>query len=393
MSATTPGTQPSISDAEFAARAARVQQAVGERGLDVLLVNSNEADFANVRYLSDYWPLFESAGVVVAPSGPPTLLIGPESETFARDRSRIERIRPLVEYRESADPDYPEIEVATYAEVFEEAGAATPATIGIAGSFATNLVMLESLRAAFPQAKIVRADDVLTDLRSVKSEAELACLRAAFAIAEDAIDAILERIAPGMTELQVVGIAQEALYGGGAEYEGMPQYVLSARNSRHAISRASGRVLQRDELVQLNISARVSGYSSGVGRPVALGTLPHDQRDVVEFCREAHLQTFDWLRAGVTASDVAERYRRFFAERGRDDLFLYGPCHGLGLIEVEPPWMESTSHYALKADMTFQVDTFALAPDVGCRWENGARITADGAEWLSGRNMEVIELG
>ena len=188
---------PTIADAEFAERGSRLQALVAEQALDVLLVNSSESDFANVRYLSDYWPVFEFAGVVVPPAGSLALLIGPESETFAADRSRIGRIHKLAEYRESADPAYPDMEVASYPSVFEEAGVADPTRIGIAGSFATNYVMLESLREAFPRAELVRADALLTQLRSIKSEAELECLRAAFRISEEAIGRVLEAIQAG----------------------------------------------------------------------------------------------------------------------------------------------------------------------------------------------------
>ncbi len=50
----------------------RIRQAAAlaaERGLDVLVVNSNEADYANVRYFSNFWPLFETAGVAISPRG------------------------------------------------------------------------------------------------------------------------------------------------------------------------------------------------------------------------------------------------------------------------------------------------------------------------------------
>jgi len=385
-------TLPSIDEAEFAERGQRLQALVVARGLDVLLVNSSESDFANVRYLSDYWPVFEFAGVVLPSTGAPTLLIGPESETFALDRSRIPRIRKLLEYRESADPEYPDIDVDSFASVFEEVGVREPSKIGIAGAFSTNFLMLESLRASFPKAELVRADSLLTELRSVKSEAELRCLRAAFEIAEEAIERILESIRPGMSELQVVGIAQQAIYERGAEYEGMVQYVLSGPNSRHAISRASDRRLREGEVVQLNISARVAGYSSGVGRPIVLGRIRDDQREILEFGLASHRATESWLRAGVQAKEVARRYRNYFSEHGRDDLYLYGPCHGLGLIEVEPPWMEETSEYRLTKDMTFQIDTFVVAPEFGARWENGARILENGVELLSSRRMEVLEL-
>ena len=392
MSELTSTTLPTISDAEFAERGERLQALVAGQALDVLLVNASESDFANVRYLCDYWPVFEFAGVVVPPSGPLALLIGPESETFARDRSRIGRVHKLIEYRESADPAYPDIEVDSYQSVLEDVGVTAPRLIGIAGSFATNYLMLESLRAAFPEAELIRADGLLTELRAIKSEAELDCLRAAFRISEEAIGCVLEAIKPGISELQVVGIAQEAIYQRGAEYEGMVQYVMSGPNSRHAISRASHRLLRAGEVVQLNISARVAGYSSGVGRPIALGRLRPDQREILEFALDAHRQTASWLRAGVIASDVAKRYRRLFNERGRDELYLYGPCHGLGLIEVEPPWMEETSDYPLAENMTFQIDTFVVNDEFGARWENGARITVDGIELLSDQRMEVLEL-
>ena len=60
---------PAISDREFAERLQRAQAAASEHGYDMLLVNSNEADFANVRYFSSYWTLFEIAGVAIAPHG------------------------------------------------------------------------------------------------------------------------------------------------------------------------------------------------------------------------------------------------------------------------------------------------------------------------------------
>src|SRR5512137_695963 len=110
-----------IPDAEFRMRCKRVQDGVRAKGLDVLVVHSNEADFANVRYLSDYWPAFESAGVVLPAEGEPILLIGPESATYARDRSRIETIRKVLWYRESAEPDYPDILVSSFTDVLAEA--------------------------------------------------------------------------------------------------------------------------------------------------------------------------------------------------------------------------------------------------------------------------------
>ena len=392
QAANSAATDIGISTAEYQDRLARAAKLAGDRGLDILLVNSNDADFANVRYFTSYWTLFEMAGVAIAPSGEGALLIGPESEAYARDRSVIERVHKLVEYRESADPAYPGVPVSTYQQVFEELGIKKPKKIGVGGYLITTAPILDSLREAFPDAEIVRADDIMVSLRSVKSEAEVACQRRAFEVAELAVEAVLEQMKPGMTELEVVGIAQQAMYANGAEYEGHPTYVLSGPSTRHAISRPTHRRLRNGELVQLNIGARVEGYASSVGLPVCMGRMNDQQRDLVEFGLEAHQKTMDMLKPGAVAADVAKQYHQFFIDRGYENNFLYGPCHGLGMIEVEPPWMEETSDYPLQPNMTFQVDTFCSGDTFGLRWENGGRVTDGEFEPFSGSYRRVIEI-
>ena len=83
----------------------------GRQGIDAIIAHSHEADFANVRYFSNYWPLFETGGIFIPQEGDPTLIIGPESETFAAGRSKIQNIAKILEYRESAEPAYPGIEL------------------------------------------------------------------------------------------------------------------------------------------------------------------------------------------------------------------------------------------------------------------------------------------
>jgi len=380
-----------IPESEFAARVQRVQEEVRARGLDALLVHADEADLANVRYLSNYWPIFETAGVLVPAEGEAIQIIGPESETFARDRSHLKKVRKILEYRESAEPEYPELELDTFASIFAELGV-RPKRIGIAGMSILPVTIYEALRRDCPDAEIVRADDILTNLRVIKSEAELACMREAFRISEIALEAVLAEIRPGMTELQVVGIAQRAMYENGAEYEGHPTYVLSGVNSTHAIGRPSHRVLQKGDYVQLNIGARVCGYSSSVGRPICLGKMTPEMRRLTEVGLEAHYKTQEWMQVGVPAKTVVEKFYKFVQDKGCGDNLLYGPCHGIGLMEVERPWMESTSEYPLVENMTFQVDTFLYTAEFGLRWENGVRIAAGGVERLSDARMEIIEL-
>ncbi|MCM8804835.1 MAG: aminopeptidase P family N-terminal domain-containing protein, partial [Candidatus Omnitrophica bacterium] len=122
-----------IPDSEFEKRWKKVIEGVREKGLDILICHSNESDFANVRYLSDYWPIFETAGVAISKKGKLALLIGPESETFAEDRSKIKNIYKILQYRESAEPNYPDMKLDDFSILFKELVGDKVKKIGISG--------------------------------------------------------------------------------------------------------------------------------------------------------------------------------------------------------------------------------------------------------------------
>lgn len=138
--------------------------------------------------------------------------------------------------------------------------------------------------------------------------------------------------------------------------------------------------------------ARVAGYSPSIGLPVIMGKASDRMRELMEFGLEAHDKTIEWMKEGTPAGQVAQNYLQLFKDRGFGENFLYGPCHGLGMIEVEPPWMEETSEYPLTANMTFQVDTFVADKEFGLRWEHGAAIKGDTPELMGEDYMKIIEL-
>ncbi|HXX39871.1 MAG TPA: aminopeptidase P family N-terminal domain-containing protein [bacterium] len=140
--------------------------------------------------------------------GDPTPLIGPEAQDYAQDRSFIRRIRMVLVYRESAEPEYPEIRVHSMREVLEEVlGGQTPRRVGIVGWTTMPVSMCLAVREAVPNTELIKADDLIAEMRSTKSEAEIRLLREAAAIGEKAIGRIVDAIQPGMTGLQVVGVA------------------------------------------------------------------------------------------------------------------------------------------------------------------------------------------
>lgn len=383
-----------LPDSEFTSRISRIQRQLVVSGYDAYLVHSNEADQANVRYLSDHWPIFETAGVLIPKEGEAILLIGPEAESFAADRSRIQKIRRMIEYRESAEPDYPDIPVSTFKDVFQEAsGGKGIRTLALGDYSILPMPVYEGVVEALgSQGKLVRAEWIISNMRSIKSEFEIQLIREAHRISELALEESLNRMKPGMTEKQALGVIYESLYRHGAECEGYPNYVFGGRKTRNAIARATYDTLKKGELIQLCIGARYGGYSSSVGRPLIFGKMPSEMRKHVQFGLDAHTKTFDWIREGVVAKEVAVKYIEYFRKNGYSDYYLYGPCHGTGIIEVEKPWMETTSDYPLQENMTFMADTFFTTENYGFRWEDGLRVTKEGCEPFSSAHSEIIEL-
>ena len=372
-----------IPDHEYKERVQRCAAILRREKLDVLIVNGNEADYANPRYFSGFWPLFERAGVAIAANGDAALMVGPESSIFGADRNKLDKIFTLLAYRESANPAYPELKPDTFHDVFKSLGVSGEhIRIGVASYLDTSVVIFNAIKEAFPKAEIVDAGHVMVELRRIKSENELACLREGYRIANIATEEVIKAIRPGMTELQMVGVAQKAVYEHGAEYEGLPMYVFSEASTRHAISRSSYREFQKGDIVQLNLSAKIDGYSAAIGYPICLGKLEGQRRDIVQFCREAHAWSEKQVKAGVYAADIAKNFYNKFVENGYEKNYVYGPLHGTGIIEVEAPWCETSSDYYLQPNMCYQVDTYISGDTFGVRWEKGIAVKENGVELL-----------
>ena len=375
---------------EFKQRVANAAKLVAKKGLDVLVVNGSEADYADTRYFSNFWPVFERVGVAIAANGEYMLMVGPESQVFAGDFSWMDRIAVVYQYRESANPAYPELKSETFKDVFKKLGVTGEnIRIGVAARLNTNCVQFEGIKECYPNATIEWADDVMLALRRVKSDNEIACIREAARITDLATKAVMAELKPGKTELELVGVAQKCIYENGAEYEGLPMYCFAEASTRHAISRSSYRVIQEGDIVQLNLSAKICGYSPSIGLPVCCGKLSPEKRELVQFGLDAHYWTEENLKPGKLASQVAKDFIKFYEDHGRRANYFYGPCHGTGLIEVEAPWMETISDYELEPNMTFQIDTFVTSPKFGLRWEKPIAITKDGCVNLAPAQIGV----
>ena len=377
---------------EFADRIARAQAAIAPTDLDAVLVFSTESEPAGVRYFSDYWPSFETAGVLIPRSGEAALIIGPESLTFATSRSVLPNVIQVMDFRESSQPDYPGSTHPDWKKIF---GMFNVKKLGITGfHMFPYTIMMNVIDALGGIDKIVDADALLRPVTMKKSPLELECLRKAARISELGFKAVLENIKPGMTEVELCGIATQAMLSNGAEATGYPVWCCSGPNSNQAISRPTLRKVQCGEIIHFSIGAKVEGYSASIGRPVVLGKCPAEMKEFLQVGLDALNMTFDTVRAGVNAGAAATKIHDFIRSKGYGDAILYGPAHGCGQMECEYPFLETSSSYMLEENMTFMADMFLHRGDMGFRWEDGMIVKNGPAEQLSsyGRQLNILEV-
>lgn len=387
-----------IPTSEFRERIEALQLSMQKKGYDLIVAYGNETEPQFVRYLSNYWPSFETAGVLVPAEGEAMLLIGPESLAFAADRSKLEQIRQLKAFRESSEPEYPGKALHTFKEVIQEAlQGRRLRKLGIAGLSLMTVDVYNDLAKSvqiFGDVHMEKADVLLTDLRMIKSDNELACMREAARITRLTFDYVLERIRPGMTESQVVGLALSRMHELGAERESYPMWVLTGAGSNQAIGRARHKVITKGDLTHIQIGARVAGYASSIGRAVVFGKATEQQRSLIEAGYAGQRSVIEAMRGGAAASDIAKHYEAVMTDAGYGDWLLYGPCHGNGLMEGEPPWVETTSDWKFNKNMTFCVDIYLgnKAQQIGLRIEDVVRVDNDCAENLTNYPQKVFEL-
>ncbi|MBE6405629.1 MAG: aminopeptidase P family protein [Lentisphaerae bacterium] len=381
-----------LTSQEFADRITRAQAAIAPTDLDAVLVFSTESEPAGVRYFSDYWPSFETAGVLIPRSGEAALIIGPESLTFATSRSVLPNVIQVMDFRESSQPDYPGSTHPDWKKIF---GMFNVKKLGITGfHMFPYTIMMNVMNALGGADKVVDADALLRPVTMKKSPLELECLRKAAKISELGFKAILENIKPGMTEVELCGIATQAMLSNGAEATGYPVWCCSGPNSNQAISRPTLRKVQCGEIIHFSIGAKVEGYSASIGRPVVLGKCPAEMKEFLQVGLDALNMTFDTVRAGVNAGEAATKIHDFIRSKGYGDAILYGPAHGCGQMECEYPFLETSSTYMLEENMTFMADMFLHRGDMGFRWEDGMIVKNGPAEQLSsyGRQLNILEV-
>jgi Xaa-Pro aminopeptidase len=385
---------PIIPQSDYDRRIVRLQEEMARANLDLLVTYSSESEPASSRYLADFWPFFDFAGVVVPRRGRPALVTGgPESYEFASQFSRIRdvRIHPL--FVESSAPDWvPPVAYEDFRSIIDSVTEGGPERVGICDWNIFPQPIFDDLREALPDAAFVPADDVLLRVRAIKSDYEIAVLRKAYWITEQAMIDVIESLAEGQTEWEIEARAHTTMRRLGAEGTSYPIWVCSGPNTRQSLCRSGDRRIKRGELVQLTFGARYMGYCGNMCRPLAIGKAPERAHKLMSVALEGVHGALKDIRPGMAAKEVFQNYHETLARYGFEEFTLYGPAHGTGTSEVEGLWLGAGSDTVIQPGMNFNVDVWLSDGEHGLRFEDGILVTEDGIEELTSYRREIIEL-
>jgi Xaa-Pro aminopeptidase len=380
--------RPLIGATEYPERWRRVQALLAALDLDVLVAYADDrAAFgpAHARWLADFPVHFEPACVVMPRHGDPVMLVGPESDEYARLAGRIPDVRVLRELTHP-DEDYPHSRIQGLAEVIGDIDPTLAAArrVGVGGRGLIGTDLMAAFVAALPAAEWVDVETALCDLRARKSPAEIEVIRHAYRIAEIGLRAGVDAIAAGVTERAVAAEIDAAMRRAGAEGTGIDTIVASGPNSRPILARSTFRRIERDDLVVLTVAPRYEGYHAAIGRGVLVGDPGQEIEQALETAIRAHEACAGGLRPGREGREVESLGREIVAAAGLGEYFLYSGLHSVGVIEFEPPIFGPSSPAVLDSDMVISIDIPMFnAPWGGLRVEDGYLITTAGAERLT----------
>src|SRR4051794_5650490 len=248
----------------MSSRAERLAAAVGEQGLDALLITN----MPNLRWATGFSGTNGAA------------LIGPEVRLFFTDFRYVEQAQEQVtEFeRERAGRD-----------LLGDVAARMGGRVGFEDQWLSVRSHSRLRDAVGESAELVGASGIVEGLREIKEEHELELMRAAARIADQAYEELAERGIDGRTEKEIAADLEVRMRELGAADRSFPAIVASGAHGAlpHAVPRDLA--VERDTLMIVDMGCVVDGYCSDCTRTFATGALSEQAAEIYELVARAQL--------------------------------------------------------------------------------------------------------
>ncbi len=252
--------------------------------------------------------------------------------------------------------------------------------------------MLEhNFLAGASSADFVDGTEVIAPLRAVKDEEEIANMREAVRIAQDALEATLPMVKEGVAERDISGelVIQLLKHGSGSSLPFSP-IVAGGPNGANPHAKPGERKLQNGDLLIVDWGASYNGYASDLTRTFAIGEPDEESRKIHGLVHAANRAGRVAGKAGVACKEIDRAARKVIEEGGYGPYFHHRTGHGLGMDCHEEPYMHGENDKKLAVGMTYTVEPgIYLGGKNGVRIEDDVVVTENGAESLSTMSREL----
>ncbi len=329
---------PQFSAAEYARRYAALRGKMREHRLDAVIVPGGPSHWSfggGMLWLTGHWEWHALACYVVVPlEGEPTLVYsmgGTHAEAVRRETAAA-----LSDVRGSRGGQYAEVMADRIVELGRERGRIGLLEIDPRHRDYMPVNQYDTLRKRLPAAELVFTVGFIHELLSVHSAEELDCVRVAGKLCENAMQAMMARAKPGVTEYELRAAAGAAILEGGGDIDFLIIGTTAMANPAMVFGnpRPSGRRLASGDIINMEIAAGYRGYTAQIGSPICLGP-PTDM--VRRFWDEVTLPAFQNMAAEIRPGNPVEAIRaagKFFREKGVQSRPIH--AHGIDLVTDGP---------------------------------------------------------
>lgn len=241
-----------------------------------------------------------------------------------------------------------------------------------------------SLKKKAHRVRLQLAPPICANMRKFKDDAELALMRKAIRVAEEAFVAMRRSLRVGQTETQIAATLEYEMRTRGALMPSFPTICAEGANAAAPHARPGVRKLKRGSALLVDWGARVHHYCSDLTRMLFMGTIPPRLSEVYRVVLEAQVAAADAVRPGRRMCDVDEVARGIIRKAGFGKRFTHGLGHGLGLDVHEAPSLSWRSKEELQPGMLLTVEPGIYLPGIGgVRIEDDVLVTAKGNKVLT----------
>jgi Xaa-Pro aminopeptidase len=241
---------------------------------------------------------------------------------------------------------------------------------------------LLQLQQQQPNRSYQRGADILSALRSVKDEDELALLREASRRTDQAWLQFCDTVQlSGRAENEVAADLMQTM----ADH-GMPDIafciVAGGPNGASPHHHTGSRVIEPGDPVVIDFGGVYEGYYSDVTRtPVAGGEPPDGFAEAYAVVLEAQQTAFETIGPGVPAQEVDRAARKVITDHGYGEYFVHRLGHGIGMTGHEAPYLVEGNETLLQPGMVVSDEPGIYIPGRwGIRIEDTVVVTEDGRE-------------